>query len=153
MGKNLTGERQRVDGERAQHAVNIVIQRGHRIKNHGRLLDETGYQIRTYGGPVINLYDTGSITVSGNNRHLITAVLDEASSMGSFRRLRVFRSGHLDGCSSPSQEAGPPCACPDFRRESARCRSYPTPGGPDCVFRSWPTHGTCYPWAYKHCLQ
>src|SRR5699024_5555556 len=56
------------DGPRAEYALGVIADRGYTIKHHARLGDDTGYSIRTREGPVINLYDTGSILVSGNGR-------------------------------------------------------------------------------------
>lgn len=70
MARKFTGSRKRVEGERADHAVSVIAKRGYTVRDHGRLGDDTGYKILTYQGPVINLYDSGSITVTGNNRHL-----------------------------------------------------------------------------------
>lgn len=84
MSKKFTGVRRRVEGERARHAVRVIVGRGYKIKSEGRMRDDTGYHIRTAEGPVINLYDTGSILVSGNDRHLFGDVeelkLPESSS-------------------------------------------------------------------------
>lgn len=66
--KRFNGVRVRVEGERARHASRVVAGRGYTIKQEGRLGDDTGYIIRTVEGPVINLYDTGSILISGNGR-------------------------------------------------------------------------------------
>lgn len=62
----------RVDGDRAAYAVAAVIGQGLTIDWHARLGDETGYTIHTHQGPVINLYDSGTITVTGNNPGLLS---------------------------------------------------------------------------------
>lgn len=72
--KRFTGVRRRVEGERARHAARVIVERGYTIRQEGRLGDDTGYIIRTVEGPVINLYDTGSILISGNNRHQFGSV-------------------------------------------------------------------------------
>lgn len=61
------GIRRRVEGERAAYAVAAVERKGFTIKHHARLGNDTGYIIRTKEGPVISLFDTGTITVGGNN--------------------------------------------------------------------------------------
>lgn len=66
------GPRIRVDGERALYAMEALSRQRLTVRQHGRLRDDTGYQIRTYEGPVINLYDTGTITVTGNYPRLVT---------------------------------------------------------------------------------
>lgn len=68
--KKFKGIRRRVEGNRAAYAVAAVAQKGFTITRHARLGDDTGYTIRTKEGPVINLYDTGTITVTGNNCRL-----------------------------------------------------------------------------------
>lgn len=66
--KKFNGIRRRVEGERARYAVNTVAEMGFTIIHSDRLGNDTGYAIRTKDGPAINLYDTGTITVTGNNR-------------------------------------------------------------------------------------
>lgn len=69
MGKKFTGVRKRVECERARYAIRVIEERGYTIKRHSRLGNDTGYYIRTDQGPIVNLYDTGSILISGKNRH------------------------------------------------------------------------------------
>lgn len=68
--KKFRGIRRRVEGDRAAYAVAALERKGYTITRHARLGDDTGYTIRTGEGPVINLYDTGTITVTGNNCRL-----------------------------------------------------------------------------------
>ena len=69
MSRTFKGIRRRVEGERAQFAINAVREQGFTVTGHGRLGNETGYFIRTKEGPAINYYDTGTITVTGTHRH------------------------------------------------------------------------------------
>lgn len=71
MSKEFKGIRIRVEGERARHAVAAVTDQGLKVIEQHRLSNDTGYQIRTAEGPVINLYDTGTITVTGSRGYLV----------------------------------------------------------------------------------
>ena len=41
------------------------------ITREGRIANDTGYQIRTQQGPIINVYDKGTCNVQGTNKHLL----------------------------------------------------------------------------------
>lgn len=58
--------RNRIEGDRAAFAVAAVNAQGLTVDWHARLGDDTGYSVHTHEGPVINIYDTGTITVTGN---------------------------------------------------------------------------------------
>lgn len=44
---------------------------GMTITSEGRLPNETGYQIRTKQGPIVNVYDKGTCSVQGKNQDLL----------------------------------------------------------------------------------
>jgi hypothetical protein len=93
--KRFSGVRIRVEGERATHASRVVAERGYTIKQEGRLGDDTGYIIRTVEGPVINLYDTGSILISGNGRREFGSV-DELRPPNSNRGMLLLTTAAED---------------------------------------------------------
>jgi len=52
---------------------------GYDIMKEERLGNDTGWQLRCAGGEIINIYDTGNISVQGKNQPAMKALLGQAS--------------------------------------------------------------------------
>src|SRR5689334_12119493 len=61
-----------------RNEVRALLQRtGLTIKSDTRLPNDTGFQIRTAEGPVVNIFDNGTRIVQGKNQHLVSDIKDQ----------------------------------------------------------------------------
>lgn len=76
----------------ADEVRKILTEGGEKIASESRLGNNTGDQIRTAGGTIMNIYDTGKVQLQGKNRERIEALLAERSTPGEADRREPKRS-------------------------------------------------------------